>query len=211
MLAGKARGRVLQAWVEAGCPAQWPSTVELVPRNLAPIEKLPRILRHPGLPAVAEVQMWLDPVWETAGVICIGRRPEKEEYPPGAHILCGGPDSVGLVDDVPTVVEWKGRTQTVWQVKHAMVAAWLILGRPPRMRGIEFFHPSCVQDTYDYGPAELEACLSTFRAHAQEVLAQRAGFPARYQAGTWCKYADCFEACPIKEKSTPFRPKEKKK
>ncbi len=114
LIAGRERHRVLQLWVEAGCPAQWPSSVQLVPRNVAPIEKLPRILKHPDLPAVAEIQFWLDPVWEKAGVICIGRRPTKEEYPPGAHIVCGGADAAGLVEGHPAVVEWKGRTRTVW-------------------------------------------------------------------------------------------------
>ncbi len=210
MAAGLARGRVLQAWVEAGCPAQWPSTVELVPRNLAPIEKLPKIFKHPDMPAVAEVQMWLDPVWEKAGIICIGRRPRKEEYPPGAHIVCGGPDAVGLVEGVPTVVEWKGRTRTVWQVKHAMTAAWLIMGRPTRFRGIEFFHPSAVVEKYDYGHADFEVLLASFRLHAQEVLAQRAGYPPRFNSGIHCRYCRAFHNCPIQEKAVEFRSAEEK-
>ncbi len=85
------------------------------------------------------------------------------------------------------------------------------MGRPTRMRGFEFFHPSAVVEPYDYGHADFEVLLASFRLHAQEVLAQRAGYPPRYYAGEHCKYARCYENCPIKEQSTPFRPNEKKK
>lgn len=207
MLAGIDRHRNLQRWVEAGCL----DGVSLP--GCAPVGLLPKIRPVPQLQGVAEVSVWLDPVFGEAGVICIGRRPEKHEYPGTEHTFSGTIDACGLVEHQGAVdmgvVEWKSRTRSDWQVRFAAVAVGILTGAETVVVR-ESFQPSGFIERRVFGPEARGQAQEDLRLHAQELLAQRAGFPPRFGAGEHCRYCKAFASCPIQQEAAPFRPKAKK-
>lgn len=207
MLAGIERHRVLQHWVEQGC-----LDVQLPP-SIAPVGKLPKVRPVAELTGVAEVSVWVDPVFSEAGVICVGRRPERHEYPNSEHTFSGTIDAAGLVEFEGSVdmgvVEWKSRTRSDWQVRFAAIAVGL-LTRAETVVVREVFQPSGFIEKRVTGPIQRAEDMEALRLHAQELLAQRAGFPPRFGAGEHCKYCKAYANCPIQAEATPFRPKAKK-
>jgi hypothetical protein len=200
---------VFQRWVEAGCGAKIEAPPE-VAKRLAPRERIPAIWKHTKISGVAEVAVSVDPVYEKASILCVGRRARPEEYPPGEYLFSGTLDAIGILGPDVTeasgalgVVDWKGRTRSDWQVRLGGVAAAL-LTEESKVYGLEVFNPSGFHDGRWLEP---EKDLALLREHARELLAQRAGFPARFQAGEWCRYARCFENCPIKDEARAFRSK----
>ena len=206
MLAGTAMHLALQRWIESGCPDEIPAD-PAVAKRLAPRNKIPTLHKLPELPAIAEVAVWLDPVFQTAGVICTGRRPERHEYPTGDHIFSGTIDAVGQLDSGEVVaLDWKGRVRSDWQVRFAGVAVAL-LTKAPEVVALEIFNPSGFWDKRPMGTEDVESCLDQLREHARELLAQRAGFPPRFQTGEHCRYCRAYEACPRKEEARGYRTK----
>ena len=207
MLAGIDRHKTLQHWVEAGC-----LDVPL-PTSVAPVWKLPKVRKVTELTGVAEVSVWLDPVFNEAGVICIGRRPEKHEYPNSEHTFSGTIDACGLVEwegEVAMgVVEWKSRTRSDWQVRFAAIAVGL-LTKAETVVVRECFQPSGFIEKRIFGPMQRAEDTEALRLHAQELLAQKSGFPPRFGAGQHCKYCKAFPSCPIQQEAVPFRPKARK-
>ena len=213
MRAGKARHEVLAAWVEAGCPPEYPGALTpSLRKTLSPPSKLPvvRPADIPSIPAMTEVYFWLDPVMERAGVVCTGRRPTAVEYPEGEHIITAGTDVVGLVSGGLTVIDWESRSRTVWQLKHAMLSAWLLSGRPGMISGIEIFHPSGYQDAMLMTDDACSRALRELAGSVKTWLAQRAGYPLYFSSGPHCRYCRAFEACPMKEDAAQWRPGAKK-
>jgi hypothetical protein len=208
MLRGIIRHKQLQGWVEGGCAEDWRP-----PSDIAPVAKLPRIRKVTELAGVAEVSVWLDPVFAEAGVICIGRRPEKGEYPNLEHTFSGTIDACGLVESdgeiAMGVVEWKSRTRSDWQVRFAAAAVG-ILTKAETVVVREVFMPSGFTEKRIFGPVQRAEDMEGLRLHAQELLAQRSGFPPRFGAGPHCKYCKAFMSCPIQSEAIPFRPKSKK-
>jgi len=206
MLAGSAMHLTLQRWVESGCPEEIKAD-SAVARRLAPRDKIPTLHKLPELPAIAEVAVWLDPVFETAGIICTGRRPERHEYPTGDHVFSGTIDGAGQLETGETAaVDWKGRTRSVWQILAAATAVSL-LTKAPEVMALEVFNPSGFWDKRMLGPQDIAQCLEQLREHARELLAQRAGFPPRFQTGEHCRYCRAYEACPKREEARAYRTK----
>ena len=207
MLAGIERHRVLQHWVESGC-----LDVQLPP-SIAPVGKLPKVRQVPELRGVAEVSVWVDPVFNEAGIICIGRRPNKDEYPDSEHTFSGTIDACGLVEHegevAMGVVEWKSRTRSDWQVRFAAIAVGL-LTRAETVVVRECFQPSGFIEKRIFGPIQRAEDTEALRLHAQELLAQRSGFPPRFGAGEHCRWCKAYNSCPIQQEAAPFRPKARK-
>ncbi len=206
MTAGRDMHRSLQQWIEAGCPEAIFAPPH-VAKRLAPRDKIPNVHKLPELPAIAEVAVWVDPVFETAGIICTGRRPEKHEYPGGEHVFSGTIDAAGQLDDGRVVaLDWKSRVRSDWQVRFAAVAVSL-LTKAPEVLALEVFNPSGHWDERPMGPEDLGYALGALKEHAKELLAQRAGFPARFQTGEHCRFCRAWAACPRKEEARAHRSK----